>query len=85
MNESIHYFIEDYIDQLKSKNVSKGYKGLMNYLMYLRTHFSKKYANELVIGSFYQGYMDMSYFSITPKSIKSKKLKIGLVFNHEKI
>lgn len=29
--------------------------------------------------------MDMSYFPIIPKSLKIQKIKIGLVFNHEKI
>lgn len=39
MKESLNQYINDYITQLESKNVSKGYKGLMEYLMNLRTHF----------------------------------------------
>ncbi len=84
MKEPLTPYISDYIKQLKSENVPKGYKGLMEYLMNLRTHFSNKYSPEYIVGSFYQGYMDISYFPITPKSLKSQKLKIGLVFNHEK-
>ena len=85
MKESLTPYISDYIKQLQSENFPKGYKGLMEYLMNLRTHFSNKYSPEFIVGSFYQGYMDISYFPITPKSLKSQKLKIGLVFNHEKV
>ena len=85
MKESLSQYIESYTKQLESGNVSKGYKGLMEYMMNLRTHFINQYPTEFIIGTFYQGYMDLSYFPITPKSLKNQKLKIGLVFNHEKI
>ncbi len=85
MKGSLSKYIEDYTRQLKLENVPKGYKGLMEYIMNLRTHFINQYASEFTIGAFYQGYMDISYFPITPKSLKSHKIKIGLVFNHEKI
>jgi hypothetical protein len=32
----------------------------------------------------YQGYMDMSYFSLSPKPLKEKGLKIAVVYLHEK-
>ena len=82
MKESLHPYIPDYT-QLKSSNLAKGYKGLMEYLMSLRTYFINQYP-AYTIGSFYQGYMDMSYFPITPTPFKSLHLKFGLVYNHEK-
>lgn len=85
MKASLGQYIEEYTRQLESGNVPKGYKGLMEYLMSLRTRFIKLYPTEFTVGRFYQGYMDMSYFAITPKSLKSQKIKIGVVFNHEKI
>jgi hypothetical protein len=36
-----------------------------------------------VSGSVYYGYMDMTYFSFFPKSLKRQKLKIAIVFLHE--
>lgn len=66
-------------------NVPMAYKGFLKYMMALRSHFKNKYPTEFKIGNFYQGYMAMNYFSLTPKSLKNEKLKIGLVFNHEKI
>lgn len=84
MKEPLNQYIKDYIKQLELENVAKGYKGLMEYLMNLRTHFINQYPTEFIIGNFYQGYMDMSYFPVTPGSLKNQKLKIGLVFNHKK-
>lgn len=84
MDDSLSKFNKDYKKQMELGSISKAYKGLMKYLMNLRTHFLKKYPGEFSVGSFYQGYMDISYFPLSPASLKNQKLKIGLVFNHEK-
>lgn len=55
----------------------------MEYLMALRTHFEKQYPEWTIPGGLYTGYMDMSYFSILPSSLKERKLKIAVVFLHE--
>lgn len=85
MNTPLKHPIEQYTAHLKSGHLAKGYQALMAYLMQLRTHCIHQYGTEYIVGSFHQGYMDMSYFPITPKSLKQKKLKIGLMFNHEKV
>jgi len=36
------------------------------------------------VGNVYQGYMDMSYFSVNTRKMKDKGLKIALVYQHEK-
>jgi len=55
----------------------------MNYIMNLRVHFKKKYPDYFVSGSIYYGYMDMTYFSFFPESLKRRKLKIAIVFNYD--
>jgi hypothetical protein len=55
----------------------------MDYIMNLRTYFQKKYPDYNVSGSIYYGYMDMTYFSFFPDSLKQRKLKAGIVFIHE--
>ena len=72
-------FVQDTCPQLEKGSIQKAYLGLMEYMMGLRTHLKKKYPEHFVSG-FYQGYMDMSYFSFTPKSLKSRDLKIAIVF-----
>lgn len=81
--EPFHEFVDEYKEQMAKGAIQKAYKGLMEYVMALRTHFQNKYPDYFVSGSIYYGYMDMTYFSIVPESMKSRKLKIALVFLHD--
>jgi hypothetical protein len=80
---SFHESINEYKKQLKKGAIQEAYKGLMEYIMGLRTHFQKKYPDYFVSGNIYYGYMDMTYFSIIPESLKQRKLKIAIVFVYE--
>jgi hypothetical protein len=81
--ESFHEYINEYRKQLEKGGVKKAYKGLMEYIMDLRTYFKNKYPDYFVSGSIYYGYLDMTYFSFIPKSIKNRKLKTAIVFIHD--
>jgi hypothetical protein len=80
--ETFHECTDEYRKQLEKGVIQKAYKGLMEYIMDLRTHFQNKYPDYFVSGSIYYGYMDMTYFSFFPKSLKDRKLKIAIVFIH---
>jgi hypothetical protein len=80
--ESFHEYMNEYREQLGKGAIQKAYKGLMEYIMGLRTHFKNKYPDYFISGSIYYGYMDMTYFSFTPKSLKDRGLKIAIVFIH---
>lgn len=75
--------MDEYKKQAEKGDIKKAYKKLMEYIMDLRTHFKNKYPDYFVSGSIYQGYMDMTYFAFIPESLKSKKLKIAIVFCQE--
>jgi len=75
--------IKEYRKQLEQGAIQEAYRGLMDYMMSLRTHFMKKYPDAVEPGSIYYGYMDMTYFSVFPKSLKERKLKVPIVFLHE--
>lgn len=81
----LNEYIETYKKQLEIGDIQKAYKGLTEYMMSLKTYFANKYADLFHIGHFYQGYMDITYFTFTPESLKKEKLKIGIGFNHEKM
>ena len=81
--KSFHEYMDEYRKQMPKGDIAEAYKGLMDYIMNLRTHFQNKYPDYFVSGSIYYGYMDMTYFSFFPESLKSRKLKIGIVFIHE--
>jgi hypothetical protein len=55
----------------------------MEYIMELRLYLKNKYPDYIVSGSIYHGYMDMTYFSFFPESLKRRKLKIGIVFVYD--
>jgi hypothetical protein len=81
--KSFHEYMDEYRKQMQKGDIKEAYKGVMEYIMNLRTHFQNKYPDYFVSGSIYYGYMDMTYFSFFPESLKSRKLKIGIVFIHE--
>jgi len=72
--ESLHEYINEYRKQLKKGAIQVAYKGLIEYIMGLKTHLRNKYPKHFVSGSIYQGYMDMTYFSFFPESLKHRKL-----------
>ena len=83
--EPFHEYINEYRKQLENGAIQKAYKGLMEYVMDLRTHFKNKYPDYSIPSSIYYGYMDMTYFPVFPKLLKDRNLKIAIVLIHEKL
>ena len=81
--ELLNEYMNQYKKQMEKGLVPEAYRRLMQYIMDLRTHFQKKYPDYFVSGSIYYGYMDMTYFSFIPGSLKDRKLRIGIVFIHD--
>ena len=82
--ETFHEYMNEYKKQLKKGYIQEVYKRLMEYIMDLRMQFKKKYPDYFVSGGIYYGYMDMTYFSFIPQSLKRRKLRIAIVFIHDK-
>jgi hypothetical protein len=78
-----HEYMHEYKKQMEKGEIRAAYKGLMAYIMDLRSYFKNKYPDYFVSGSIYQGYMDMTYFSFIPESLKRRKLKVAIVFMHD--
>jgi len=81
--KTLQEYMSEYKNQLKKGAIQKAYQGLMEYMMSLKNHFKNKYPDYSVSGSIYYGYMDMTYFSIWPKSLKDRDLKIAIVFHYD--
>ena len=73
----------EYRKQQERGVITKAYKGLMEYVMDLKTYFKNKYPDYFISNSIYYGFMDMTYFSIVPESLKRQNLKIAVVFLHK--
>ncbi len=82
--DSFSEHMKEYRKQMMRGVIKEAYKGLMEYLMNLRLHFKNKYPNYFV-GALYEGYMDMTYFSFSPQSLKDRKLRIAIVFIHDAV
>lgn len=80
---SLQESMVEYRIQLQKGVIQIAHKGLLDFILSLRTHFSKKYPQFGGSGTPYFGYMDMTYFSIVPDDLKKRGLKIAIVFVYE--
>ncbi len=81
--KTLNELISNYTYQLEQGEIQLAYKGILEFIGKLRADFIQKYPHYDTSG-IYQGYMDMSYFSLTTKLLKGKGLKIAIVYLHEK-
>lgn len=83
--KTLNEYVAEYKKQLAEGDILEAYRGLMSFMMQLRIYLKNNYPDYTVSGSLYQGYMDMSYLAFTPDALKSRKLKIAILLNHEQI
>ena len=81
--KTLNQLISDYTVRLQQGEVQAAYRGILEFVGKLRADFITKYP-DYNTGGVYQGYMDMSYFSLSTKPLKDKGLKIAIVYLHEK-
>ena len=81
--KALNQLISDYTSCLQQGEMQLAYKGILDFIGKLRAVFIKNYSH-YDTSSIYQGYMDMSYFSLSTKLLKEKGLKIAIVYLHEK-
>ena len=77
--------VQEYRKLVKQGDVVTAYRGLMEFMATLRTHFRNRHPEFSVSGNLYFGYMYMTYFPLVPEKLKVKGLKIAIVLIHEDI
>ena len=80
--QSIHKDMEEFQRQLRNGTIQRAYRSLISFMMELRTHFKNMYS-DFSVSALYQGYMDMTYFAVSTKTLSKRDLKIAIVFNYE--
>lgn len=80
--ESLNDQMNEYRAQLQKGMIQKAYKGLMETLTRLKSDLEKTHPEYGPASALYFGYMDMSYFSLFPKKLKERRLKIAVVYLH---
>jgi len=73
----------EFKQQLQKGSIQKAYQGIMAFMMGLKNHLAAAYPDYAAPGGLYFGYMDMTYFSILPKALKERELKIAIVFVYD--
>lgn len=68
--------------RLSEGAIQRAYKGVISYMSRLRTVFAGQ-KGESAISGLYQGYFDMTYFALFPSELKTRNLKLAVVFNYE--
>jgi len=81
--EDINDCIDELHKQLSKGKIQRGYRAILEYMLFLQSYLKKQYKDYSFPGTFYHGYMDMSYFAFIPSSFIGKGLKIAIVFNFE--
>jgi len=74
--------IPAYRSAFSSGELQRTYQDLVGVVQNLRTEFSKRYQTEFSVAAILHGYIDFTYFYLQNEYLKSKKLKLALVFNH---
>lgn len=82
--KTLNQLILDYTKHLQQGDLQVAYRGILDYIGKLRNDFVSKYPDYEIGNNVYQGYMDMSYFSLNIKQLKVKGLKIAIVYLHQK-
>lgn len=83
--KDLNHYVEIYKKQMEKGDIQIAYAGLVKYVMSLGNILAKNLSDKYSFGSLLQGYMDYTYFYYSNSFLKDRKLKMGLVFNHQKI
>lgn len=81
--KNLNQLISDYTHHMESGEIQKAYREILGFISRLRADLVKKFPDYEASGV-YQGYLDMSYFSLIDDLLKGKGLKIAIVYLHGK-
>lgn len=73
----------EYRQQLQSGQIQRAYRGILGFMKRLQNDLRERHPDFVVPANFYQGQMDISFFTFTSQALVDRKLKMPLVFRHE--
>lgn len=83
MSDNLTQNIKAYQEVVYEKSpVVEAYFELIHFVRKLRTDFTKT-TKTYKVGNVSEGYMDFTYFPIFNEELREKKLKYGIVLNHQ--
>ena len=81
MKQGINKCIEVYRNCLAEGSIQQAYVALTKYVAELKAKFPESYNT----GNVSFGYLDYTYFPFSNEYLREKKLRFGIVLNHEKM
>jgi len=82
---NINSCISLYKEQVNKSDIQKTYAFLLKYVMQVKASFEKSFSQVYSCGYVSPGYMDYSYFSFFNDYLRDKKLRFGIVLNHNEM
>lgn len=73
----------EFKQMLAAGQLQQAYQGLLAFFRNLQRDLAANYPDLSVSGNLYQGYLDMTYFALAPKFLRTRDLKCPLVFNYQ--
>lgn len=81
MEHNIQKSLQIYKQQLNDGYIQAAYVALMKYTAELKGNFPKQYQT----GNLSFGYLDYTYFPFLNPELRNRKLRFGVVLNHQKL
>lgn len=81
MEKDITKSLEIYKEQLSKGDIRQAYFVLMKYVAELKAEFPSEYKT----GNISPGYLDYTYFSFFNEFLRERKLRFGIVLNHDQL
>ena len=81
MSFDLRQSVAAYTAALSDGELARAYRGVLSFCSALRAFFARRFAG-CAIGTLYPGYLDMTYFALTPPDLRDQKLKIAIVYLH---
>ncbi|PKQ37741.1 MAG: hypothetical protein CVT59_05570 [Actinobacteria bacterium HGW-Actinobacteria-1] len=69
-------------NQLGEGTLQRSYGSIISYMSQARSYFMTR-DGERAVSALYQGVFDMTYFALFPPALKSRGLKLAIVFDYE--
>lgn len=83
--KSLKNSLQMYQKLLRETDMQVAYRELITYITKLQGNFKTKYPEYEISKGLYRGYLDLSFFTFTTEELKSKQLKIEVVFLHKEM
>ncbi|MGL5436113.1 MAG: DUF7000 family protein [Lachnospiraceae bacterium] len=85
MGKKLNDYVNTYKVQLEKGDIQIAYEHLLKYVMSLKAYFQNTQSDRYSFGNVSPGYMDFTYFPFFDDFLRERKLRFGIVLNHQQM